>query len=172
MAAKKGDIEEAVVWYEEAVSVDAVNADLWDRFAWFLMAKVGNFERATDCSKTALRLDSNNADFYFTAGMIAARKKEIIEADRLLMKAAELGKAKYLCLMERARARIEYAAPDRDINDWWDRLNEADNFIKEAKELPMDYRYESKNQLTCELLLERSNNIRLIRKSRSPVRPR
>lgn len=107
LAALRGDEAEAVTWYEEAVAKDPGNAALLDRFAWYLMVN-RHLERAWHMAKQACAIDRNDAEAHFTAGMIAARRGNIADADTLLGRARELGKEPHLCDLQRARARIEY----------------------------------------------------------------
>jgi tetratricopeptide (TPR) repeat protein len=168
LALKKGDYEDAILWYEEAISVDATNAALWDRYAWSLYLMSRDLDRAKECANEAIRLDSNKADFYFTAGAIAARRGDISEADKFLIKAEELGKPKYLCLNHRAVSRIE-ASTRSETEEWEEILSNADKFVKKSMDMEIDDRYKLKNYLYCKKLLKRSNDIRLLRKLGAPI---
>lgn len=106
LAAARYQHEEALRWYEEAVTLDEHNAALWDRYAWYLLIVLGHVERAKECAARAVELAPKDADATFTAGMVAARLGEIAEADAFLQRAEESGKPRHLCLVQRARARV------------------------------------------------------------------
>lgn len=106
LAADQGNTADAIEWYEVAVREDAQNAALWDRFAWYLMVE-HHLERAKQCVRQAMELDPQYCDGFFTAGMVAARQGDVVQADGYLDQAQRLGKPKHLCELQKARARIE-----------------------------------------------------------------
>lgn len=115
LAAARGDTDEAIVWYEEAVSEDPGNAALLDRFAWYLMVN-RRLKRAATVARRAVETDPKDADAHFTAGMVAARLGKIDEADRLLGRAERLGKPEHLMKLQQAKARIEKLKLDDEPN--------------------------------------------------------
>lgn len=133
LAASRGDQEGAIKWYEEATIIDSSNAALFDRFAWYLMIK-GELDRAVAVAKRACELAPRDADCQFTAGMIAARRGSIKEADEFLGRAEEHGKAPHLVKLQRARARLERAIPPSSGSQEERRvlLKEAINLIETA----------------------------------------
>lgn len=163
LAMKKGDYDDAILWYEEAISVDTTNAALWDRYAWSLYMIKRDLTRARECSHEAIRLDDKKADHYFTAGSIAAKQGDINEADKFLIQAEDKGKQKYLCLNQRAVARIEAAASAGNKN-WRELLNDADALVKESRNVVVDHGYGNKHASYCKRLLKQANDIRLLKK--------
>jgi tetratricopeptide (TPR) repeat protein len=139
LASYRGDSEEAKMWFEEATSVDPSNAALWDRYAWFLMVKVGDLAEAKKCAAEARRIAPNDGEAAFTSGMIAARLGEVPEADGLMARARTLGKARHLCELQMARARIDAAlmletrgVPEQ-VNSL---LREALELLRKAEQFP------------------------------------
>lgn len=116
LAASRRDVDEAIRWYEEATIADSANAALFDRYAWYLMVN-DRLEKAAVVSRKAIEIEPNDSDCQFTAGMIAARKGNISEADSLLNRAQELGKAPHLVNLQKARARLERAVQPEQEND-------------------------------------------------------
>ncbi len=108
LAASRRDVDEAIRWYEEAALVDSANAALFDRFAWYLMVN-DRLDRAVLVAKKACELGPDDADCYFTAGMVAARRAEVELADIALESANRLGKPLHLVSLQKARARLELA---------------------------------------------------------------
>jgi tetratricopeptide (TPR) repeat protein len=152
IAANRGDVEEALIWYEEAVSNDPGNAALLDRFAWFLMVN-RNLERAWSVALRACQTDPKDADAHFTAGMVAGRRGNVGEADRLLDLARDLGKKNHLCLLQKARARIEKAKEEKASHNRTTSLKEANDLLQEADlGNPKDFR-DMKHQKERERLL-------------------
>lgn len=108
LAAARRDTDAAIRWYEEATIIDSANAALFDRFAWYLMVN-DRLDKAASVARKARELDPKDADSHFTAGMIAARRADVGEADAALALAESRGKAAHLVALQRARARIERA---------------------------------------------------------------
>jgi len=137
---RKGDFEDAVLWFEEAVKRDPANSALWDRFAWYLMVNGYDLDRAFECSKQACVLSTEDSEAHFTAGMVAARLGRINQADELLTRAASLGKEVHLCLLQRARARLDRAhhVLKKDIDH--KELGEAHSLICDARRIRDDQR--------------------------------
>jgi len=105
-AASRGLNEDATFWYEEAIKVEPTNAQLLDRFAFFLAAKVRDLDRAALVAKEACRLDPSYPDAFFTAGHVAASLGSVSLADQMLDKAAALGMPPHRCELQKARARF------------------------------------------------------------------
>ncbi len=108
LAASRRDVDEAIKWYEEATLVDSTNPALFDRYAWYLMVN-DRLEKAALVAKVAVRLDPNDADSNFTAGMIAARRGQVDEADAFLGASQKHGKQNHLVKLQKSRARLERA---------------------------------------------------------------
>jgi Tfp pilus assembly protein PilF len=136
-AAVQGLLDDAVFWYEEALKVEPGNAQLLDRFAFFLATKVRNLERAWLLAEEACRLDPEYADGYFNAGHIAASRGDIRAADERLQKARNLGIPAHRCNLQSARARIREVeisierGPGRAY-DAASKLKEASNLLRKA----------------------------------------
>jgi tetratricopeptide (TPR) repeat protein len=109
LAAKAGNVEDALLWHEEAVKVDPQNAALWERYAWFVRTKTGNEALAMTCAQKACELAPDDPEANYTAGWIAAGQGNPEQADRYLERAREHGKAAHMCHLQRARARIQRA---------------------------------------------------------------
>ncbi|WP_143076243.1 tetratricopeptide repeat protein [Stigmatella erecta] len=166
LAASAGSVEDAVLWYEEAVRVDAANAALWDRYAWYLMMKARDLSRARECASEACRLDPEDPDAHFTAGMIAARLRDVAEADRLLSRAEQRGKSKHLCLVQHARARIEAAVEENDKKNQ-SYLMEAEQLLEQALQAPSETKRREELVSECDKLMRR---VRVLRRKRGIAR--
>ncbi len=132
IAVLAGRLQDARLWFEEAVRIDARNAALWDRFAWFVMMKLRDFDEAERISREACRLDPKSSEALFTLGMVNARRGRIAEADRALMAAGKLGKASHLVALQRARARVaalrsSAADSERLLSEGLALVNEAES---------------------------------------------
>jgi len=108
LAGSRRDVDEAIKWYEEATIVDSSNAALFDRFAWYLMVN-DRLDKAGSVAKRACELAPTDSDAHFTAGMISARRAEVVNADEALDKALAYGKSSHLVILQKARARLELA---------------------------------------------------------------
>ena len=105
LAAKRGDMEEAILWYDEAITLEPDNAALHDRFAWYLMSN-RQYERALVLAQRACQLDPADADAQFTAGMISARLGHVEKANVFFDRALGLGKASHLVALQRSRVYV------------------------------------------------------------------
>jgi serine/threonine protein kinase/Tfp pilus assembly protein PilF len=133
LAAQAGNREEAILWYEDAVSFDKTNAGLWEHFTWYLI-RGENLDRAARTAAEWCRQAPLDPDAYFAAGVIAARRGDIAASDRALERALSFGKAANLCDLERARVRIEGYFGNRPRQRGL--LNEARKFLKLAEAIP------------------------------------
>jgi hypothetical protein len=115
IAAARGDVEDAIFWFEEAIKADVSNPALMHRFAFFLSKKGKNLERAYALAKQACELDLNDDDCHFTAGCIAASLGEVLQADQFLARAESLGFSAPRCALQRAKARVR--AMERSYNN-------------------------------------------------------
>ncbi len=156
LAAARRDVEGAIRWYEEATIVDSANAALFDRFAWYLMVN-DRLDKASLISRKATYLAPNDSDCHFTAGMIAARMADIVEADKALDMAQRLGKASYLVTLQKARARLEKALliGSSSSKDRGDLLTEAVRLINSAN--PSGSARNNKHEVERSKLLRRCN---------------
>ena len=106
LAAVRGEYQDAIFWYEEAIRVDTGNAALLDRFAFFLATKGRDLDRAYTVSRHACELDPNDPDSHFTAGHIAASRGETAQADSFLARAQELDFPPHRCALQKVKARV------------------------------------------------------------------
>ncbi len=132
LAAKAGNVEDALLWHEEAVKADPDNAALWERYAWYVRTKTGNGALAMTCALQACKLAPDDPEANFTAGWIAAGEGDPEQADRHLERAREHGKPPHMCHLQRARARIQRAEQRHDITPA--ELTEARALLAQSKE--------------------------------------
>ena len=104
-----GNIDQAFQHYEAACSEDPDNGYLYDRFAYALFSQ-RQFEPALDKAKRATALLADEAEPWFTQGMIRARLGHGGEALKDLDRAKTLGKPEHLCELQRAYAYV-YSDP-------------------------------------------------------------
>lgn len=180
LAAARRDIDEAIRWYEEATVADSANAALFDRFAWYLMVN-DRLDKAAVVARKAIDIEPDDADCQFTAGMIAARKGNISEADALLNRAQDLGKAAHLVWLQKARARLERAVMPEQTNDLDRRslaqeaINLLEKAIPESKGNNNKHNLEKSKLLSrCYGVIESSRTVRMLSveavKSKSKVK--
>lgn len=132
IASMRGQVTEAIMWFEEAVTSDPGNHALLDRFAYYLMNREPL--RALSVAIRACQAGPEDADAHFTAGMIAARLSNIREADKYLDLAHNYGKELHLCLLQKARAKINYAK----ANDLFNHLELLELASKQLNEATQD----------------------------------
>ena len=106
----EGNYPKAIECYELAELEDPENGWLFDRYAYALM-KDKKLEPALKKAEKAIQLINNEAEFHFTKGMIESRSG-LESAILSLDKAAELGKPKHLCELQKAYFFI-YTKPQR-----------------------------------------------------------
>jgi hypothetical protein len=136
-AASRNQIDDAVFWYEEAIKVEPSNAQLLDRFAFFLASKVRDYERAALVAEEACKHDPTYGDAQFTAGHIAASRGDPDLADERLQAAQSLGVPEHRCDLQRARARLrqlDKEIQERDARplDLTKRLRRAERLLRSA----------------------------------------
>jgi tetratricopeptide (TPR) repeat protein len=163
-AAARGQLEDAVFWYEEAVKADPANAQLLDRFAFFLAAKVRQIDRAWLIAQEACDLDPNFGDAFFTAGHIAASRADVASADEHLDRARRLGVLPHRCALQRARARLrsveveEEAVRGRPLN-LTQRLRDVEELLRAADLPSLGDERDHKHQYEVNQVLRRSRAI-------------
>jgi len=106
IAASRGEKDDAVFWYEEAIKADVGNSALLGRFAYFLAKDAFDLPRAYVLAKESCTLEDADRDCYFSAGHIAASLGEITQCDRYVTKAQELGFSPHRCSLQKAKARV------------------------------------------------------------------
>lgn len=107
-------LDASLDYYEIAALEDPENGWLFDRFAYTLM-KMRKYPLALEKSRKAVNLLPTDPEAYFTQGMIESRLGGVDDAIRDLDRAAELGKPKHLCELQKAYAHV-YATP-RNLTD-------------------------------------------------------
>jgi tetratricopeptide (TPR) repeat protein len=159
LAAKRGAFDEAVVWYEEALHLDAQNALLWDRFAWFLAMQRGELARAKDCTLEACKLAPEDGEVHFTAGLVSARLGLVEATEFHLSKARQGGKPAHLCDLQRARARVAQA---RNLSRRERRplLEAAERLLLAATHIPASSFREKKHLGECERIMRQVKQLR------------
>ncbi len=154
-AASRGENDEALEWYKEALTEDSDNSYLYDRVAWFLMNQFHDYEAAEKHANIAIKLGRDNPDAHFTAGLIAFRQNKINEGDSFMKKSSELGKKLYLCWIQRARARIELARVKKKGEEQQVLLEEGYELLHSARHNISDSDpYYQKNLSQCDILLD------------------
>lgn len=106
---KEDQTEQALEYYETAISEDPNNGWLFDRYAHSLM-KLKKYDRALKISERAVQLLPADPDVNFTKGMIESRIGKVDASVADLDTAASLGKPKHLCELQKAYAYV-YANP-------------------------------------------------------------
>ncbi|MFU8291115.1 hypothetical protein [Pseudomonas aeruginosa] len=101
----EGNYTDACEYYETAVLEDPENGWLFDRYAYTLMRK-RHLPAALEQSRKATHLLPDEAEVYFTRGMIESRIGDESNALQHLTKAEELGKPKHLCELQKTYAYI------------------------------------------------------------------
>ena len=112
-AAADGRVDDAIIFYEEAILVDGENALLWDRYAYYLFRQ-RRFPEALDKAKRAARISPNDCNVLFTLGMIEARQGDVVSANRTLGQAAQKGALLHRCWL--ARAYAYFNSPARSFD--------------------------------------------------------
>ncbi|CAD5201248.1 hypothetical protein [Pseudomonas sp. FEN] len=101
----EGNYSDACDYYETAVLEDPENGWLFDRYAYTLMRK-RRLPAALEQSRKATLLLPDEAEVYFTRGMIESRIGDEDSALQHLTTAEELGKPKHLCELQKTYAYI------------------------------------------------------------------
>jgi tetratricopeptide (TPR) repeat protein len=102
----EGNYPDACNYYETAVLEDTENGWLFDRYAYTLM-RMRLLDAALEQSRKATVLLPNEAEIYFTRGMIESRIGDVEHALEHLNKAESLGKPKHLCELQKTYAYIK-----------------------------------------------------------------
>ncbi len=102
-------LDVALDYYDIAALEDPENGWLFDRYAYTLM-RLKRWDAAIEKAKKAVLLLPSDPEVHFTKGMIESRRGSVLDAIQDLDRAAELGKPKHLCEMQKAYAHV-YANP-------------------------------------------------------------
>jgi hypothetical protein len=99
--------------------------------------------------REALRLAPQDSETHFTAGLIAARRADIVEADRELDLAAKLGKPQHTCAVQKARARAELLRRTADREEA-DKLRQAGaRLMRDARSVAPGTPFREKHLAEC-----------------------
>lgn len=102
-AFRDGRFQECESAYEMAVADDPDNGPLFDRYAYTLFS-VRRYEDALAKAKEATRLAPEDAECWFTRGLVESRLGHVDESEHTLARAAALGKPAHLCRLQLAYA--------------------------------------------------------------------
>ncbi|NAZ70926.1 NB-ARC domain-containing protein [Vibrio toranzoniae] len=114
--ATQGDVEAAIEMYELAIEEDPINAALHDRFAWLLLNRTNEWERARDVAQEAVRLDEDNCDAQVSLALICYRLHDINSGDKHIDKARKLGRTMAFCQLRKGIARFHKAKEVSDLS--------------------------------------------------------
>ena len=112
-AFQDGQYDECEEYYELAVVEDPENGLLFDRYAMFLKL-IGRTADALSKSTRATDLAPQDAETWFTRGILEARLAETSGALASLERARKLGKAEYLVQVQNAHAYLDGRPPNYD----------------------------------------------------------
>ncbi len=113
LAFKEERWDDCESFYEMAVAADKDNGWLFDRYAYFLFTRK-RFPAALERGKRATELLPDDAEVWFTRGMIEARLGLAVEAQSSLNTAEKSGKPSHLCRLQAAYAAIAAEPPRRE----------------------------------------------------------
>lgn len=105
----RGEIDEAIDMYELALEDDPINSYLHDRFAWLLINKTNNFDKALKLSEKAFELDSNNIDAIVNIALSHYKLKNIEDGDRFIELSVKRGRSEAFGLLRKGIARYQIA---------------------------------------------------------------
>lgn len=104
-----GNTDLAIEHYESAILEDSENGWLFDRYAYSLFT-LKRYDEAYAKSKRATLLLANDAETWFTRGIIESRQGLTSLSLKSLDLAVTFGKPKHLCELQKAYAHV-YATP-------------------------------------------------------------
>ncbi|MBN8412138.1 hypothetical protein [Halomonas litopenaei] len=133
IAAEKGEIRNAIEFYEMAVEDDPVNSALHDRFSWFLLNKANDYEYARRVSEKSVHLDENNCDAVVGLALVYYRLGDIKRGDARIDQAGKLGRAESFCLLRKAIARYYTFRNEIDYETKYSRLLQANELLDKAE---------------------------------------
>ena len=157
--ANRGEYEVAEMWYEEAAVLEPYNSALFDRYAYFLTHYRKNNIKAREIIRNAIRLDGKNEEALFTAGIIEYRMGSLDGGDDYLNRAEKQGKAKHLCMIQRAAGRIKVAEQEGVRMRRNDLLQEAQGIYDKTRRVVPSDRYYRKNIQMCEKGIQYANSM-------------
>ncbi|MEW6990471.1 hypothetical protein AADZ91_07245 [Colwelliaceae bacterium 6441] len=131
--AGKSDIDGAIEMYELAIEDDPLNSALFDRFAWLLFNKTTNYLYAKKMGEKSIELDPLNCDALVDLALINYRLEDLIEGDKYIERAKEIGRPESFCLLRKAIARYYQADKLHRHNDSIIMLANAFEMLKRAE---------------------------------------
>lgn len=111
VANRERRFDDALLYFEEAVEADRDNAALRDRFAHFLLRQ-RHYDEAHEQAHAATSKEPKQPEYWFTRGMIEARRGKLEAALAFLQKAEDLKKPAHLCDVQRAHAYLKHSPAD------------------------------------------------------------
>ena len=142
LCAKQNKLDDADVWYQEAILQEPNNSELYDRYAYFLTNYLKDYERAVEYARAAIRSDEHNEEALYTAGCIEYRSGNLDRGDSYMDRARNKGKPIQLCLMEKGRARVFVSDSIHPARERQSMLAQAMEFLTRAiGHLPSDRYY-------------------------------
>lgn len=105
----RGEIDKAIEMYELALIDDPINSYLYDRFAWLLINKTNNFEKALELSQKAFDLDKNNIDAMVNLALSYYKLKNIRKGDEFIELCVKKGRSEAFVLLRKGIARYQIA---------------------------------------------------------------
>lgn len=105
----RGEIDKAIEMYELALIDDPINSYLYDRFAWLLINKTNNFEKALELSQKAFDLDKNNVDAMVNLALSYYKLKNIKKGDEFIELCVKKGRSEAFVLLRKGIARYQIA---------------------------------------------------------------
>lgn len=130
--ATQGDIDAAIDMYELAIEEDPINAALHDRFAWLLLNRTNDWERARDVALEAVRLDEDNCDAQVSLALIYYRLHDIDSGDKHIDKARKLGRTMAFCQLRKGIARFHQAKKVSDLPKAIRKLESSLDYLTKA----------------------------------------
>ncbi|MCO7262929.1 AAA family ATPase [Dickeya zeae] len=142
-------INDAIDNYEYALIEDPVNSYLFERYAFFLISKTSNKDKAKELILKALDIDPNNPEALLTGAIIFYRFLDLEKGDELILKAEKNGKPHSYCYVRKAMSRYHKARKEDDKMKALKYLDEAVQFINIADDsLSKNDSYYAKNKNT------------------------
>lgn len=125
----RGEIDKAIEMYELALVDDPINSYLYDRYAWLLINKTNNFEKALLLSEKAFELDQNNIDAMVNVALSYYKLKNIKKGDEFIELCVKKGRSESFVFLRKGIARYQIAKNSSDNKYAVSLYNEAIKFF-------------------------------------------
>ncbi|WP_201619234.1 tetratricopeptide repeat protein [Psychrobacter maritimus] len=125
----RGEIDKAIEMYELALVDDPINSYLYDRYAWLLINKTNNFEKALFLSEKAFELDQNNIDAMVNVALSYYKLKNIKKGDEFIELCVKKGRSESFVFLRKGIARYQIAKNSSDNKYAVSLYNEAIKFF-------------------------------------------